>query len=111
MDQEFNKQRVMGEYYGYPQCCVDEWCASHPLFFSERPDVQQMASQEGFVPCIKHSEEIMEGKTKVEDLIQNRICPLPFPEQTSDIQVGNYLAKYVKKHTKNVKPKRRHDLG
>ena len=91
-----DKQRIMGEYYGYPKCCIDSWCKNHPQFYFDRPEVQQKASLEGFVPCLAHSHEIMRGEVTHEQLITDRICPTPFPDQGSDKDVDKYLAKYVK---------------
>lgn len=86
----------MGEYFGYPTCCIDSWCKNHPQFYFNRPEVQRQASVEGFVPCLTHSEEIVAGTVTHEELIANRICPTAFPDQGSDAQVDKYLAKYDK---------------
>ncbi len=92
----FNLQRVMGEYFGYPKCCIDEWCASHPVFFYMRPEVQQEAERGGFIPCLKHSKEIVASKVTHEALIENRICSVPFPDQPSDREVDKYIASKLK---------------
>jgi hypothetical protein len=58
-----------GDYYGYPRCCIKEFMETF-YTFGKRTDKQKKASNGlGFIPCVKHAEEILEGKIKVEDLI------------------------------------------
>ena len=64
-----------GKYFGYPQCCIDQFCAS-----LERTDEQRDASQgTGFVPCTKHSKMILTGHIRIKDLITGRQHNQPFP--------------------------------
>ena len=75
-------QKDSGIYYGYPKCCIKEFCNDLEigiLFVNKRNrKKRQMASKNGFVPCIKHARLINKDKIKIENLIKNRICPEPY---------------------------------
>jgi hypothetical protein len=67
-----------GDYYGYPRCCTKEFMET---FYKQKTIEQQKAGNgTGFLPCVKHAEEILAGKIKLTDLIlPTRKHPKPFP--------------------------------
>lgn len=66
-----------GIWFGYPVCCVDEFCGS---FLKGERMTARSIDNSGFIPCTHHSDQVKEGKIKIEDLIKDRLCPTPFPE-------------------------------
>jgi len=49
------------------------------MYFRDRPNIQLLASKNGFVLCLKHAKMIVDGKIKIEDLIlSTRKHPRPF---------------------------------
>ena len=58
-----------GKYYGYPECCILDFKEKFPLKFESKSDEQKRAAKYGFIPCPVHAREILEGKTRIEDLI------------------------------------------
>lgn len=82
---------LAGEFFGYPQCCVQEW--QNIIRSGGLPGRSALIEfRRGFIPCMKHQKEILAGKFKTEaDLITDRICETPFPYGGSV-----ELLKYVK---------------
>lgn len=73
-----------GIYFGYPKCCIEAFCYHQK---GKPTDQQVEASQlKGFIPCPKHTEEILQGKTTLESLIQNRKHYFPFPNGSKRIK-------------------------
>lgn len=73
------RHRMLGEYFGYPSCCVDYFCND---LFQTRITAHQKAVKSlgyGFVPCEDCARKVVEGRVGVQDLIQNRICNTEFP--------------------------------
>lgn len=71
-----------GKYYGYPKCCIDAFANN----FDSITDDQKIAGKgTGFIPCPQHTEMILDGKIKLEDLIKNRAHKHPFPFDTVDV--------------------------
>lgn len=70
-----------GRYFGYPECCIRSFVRG-PIFASDRNPVQLKASNHtGFIPCVKHSKQVVSGKIKLEDLIlSTRKESKPFPK-------------------------------
>jgi hypothetical protein len=84
--------RASGNAYGYPQCCIDKFCQQTPEVLQRqgaptREDKLRFKAAQingkftGFVPCYAHAVQIIQGKIKLEDLIEKtkRTVPLPFP--------------------------------
>ena len=75
-----------GVYYGYPQCCIDEFIrpvkeTGKMASWKTRPKIQQDAAEHGFIPCQKHASRILSGKIKIHDIIlPSRRHNDPFPE-------------------------------
>ena len=80
----------IGRKLGYPECCIKEFGDDAPELMQKfHPTTEHQlrfkAAQidgvyTGFIPCIKHAQEIIAGKIKLADLIENRDEDLPpFP--------------------------------
>ena len=71
-----------GIYYGYPKCCIKEFlsdCDVGIMFLNKRNRRKRTKfAKNGFVPCRKHAILINRKEIKIESLIKNRICPIPF---------------------------------
>jgi hypothetical protein len=86
---------LTGKFYGYPQCCIDEFVNHFGPFFL-RPEEVQKTAQDGFLPCRNHAKEILSGKVKIEDIIKDRICSKPFPiDGMDDSGVEKELDAYI----------------
>lgn len=71
----------LGNYYGYPKCCQD-------CFFQKRmiekdltltQNQKYTSNRKGFIPCPKCADYLVENNLKIVSLINNRICPHPYP--------------------------------
>ena len=57
-----------GRFYGYPECCIQAFVESFDKFPNHVTEEQEIASEyKGFIPCIEHAKQILEGKIKLED--------------------------------------------
>lgn len=81
----FDYFRILGNYYGYPKCCVDQFCEEAglillDLILLDRKDRTEVSEHLGFMPCNKHTKRILEKKTTLRKLIgKHRKCPSAFP--------------------------------
>jgi hypothetical protein len=71
------KWAEMGLYFGYPDCCIKDFCERG---YKTTKEQQAVHNNYGFVPCPKCSQKILNGKETLESLIKNRICKTPFPQ-------------------------------
>lgn len=67
-----------GEYFGYPQCCIDDFKARLTAL-TISPEQEAVHFSVGFIPCQKHALQILAGEITQASLITNRQCDLPFP--------------------------------
>mgnify|MGYP006282196489 CR=1 FL=1 len=75
------KKYQTGDYYGYPRCCQDGFYEFLACKNKRSSDQRKAGNGTGFIPCVKHTEEILTGKLKLEDLIlPTRQHPKPFPK-------------------------------
>jgi hypothetical protein len=76
-----------GNYYGYPQCCIDSFTnLFDPKTRSEEQEKVHWDS--GFIPCREHALEILAGKTTLEALIlPTRQHPRPFKTEKPALRV------------------------
>jgi len=76
---KISSQHDIGNYYGYPKCCIKDFEK-----ILQRPNNLQckISKHSGFIPCMICCQLIIKDKIKIEDLIQNRICKIPFPNGT-----------------------------
>lgn len=69
--------QAAGEFFGYPQCCIDEFIANASQL-QEPTGTRKETANYGFIPCEKHSREILAGTLTHDQLITDRLSPLPF---------------------------------
>ena len=84
-------EKLQGEYYGYPKCCINYYL-KHAFvgkeavwwdkLFKKYPRADRKIGQTGFIPCPSHLARISAGKIEIEDLIVNRLCPSPYPDDS-----------------------------
>jgi hypothetical protein len=58
-----------GQYYGYPQCCIDNFIEIYREIKRRTNEQDRVHLFSGFVPCHKHALEILCGHTTLEALI------------------------------------------
>lgn len=81
--------RDMGKEFGYPQCCIDQFCSGVDFGRSDKLNKQDHVSGGyGFVPCDKHAIMIDKGEITLESLITERTHPIPFPNGINDTAFG-----------------------
>jgi hypothetical protein len=76
-DSEYTHLVAQGYMYGYPECCIIEFIEERFMKSVMSPLLIEN-NFSGFIPCIKHSKQIIKGDIKISDLIQNyRMTGLP----------------------------------
>jgi hypothetical protein len=84
----FNQTNVtfdLGLYFGYPMCCIKEFINDirNGRAPSLRTKLAGLNCEGAFHPCTKHTNDILKGYVKIENLIDSRVCPYPFPYRHS----------------------------
>lgn len=86
-----SENEFIGRELGYPQCCINEFCAQPPLVLktsgTSLSDEERLKAAHlngkytGFIPCKRHAQLILDKKITLESLItdRNTIYP-PFPQ-------------------------------
>lgn len=84
LQSEWREQNFeVGNDFGYPICCIDEFCKDHPLLLEHLPNTTERQNTEklrydmslidgeetGFFPCLSCAEKIKNGETTLEGLI------------------------------------------
>lgn len=103
MDAEWEKKA--GRFFGYPECCIDEFEARIILaevnggkYEKSYAEISGCSSHgTGFIPCKNHTDQILSGELRVEDIIKNRICSTPFPDGGSIEEFKKFM--YGKEET------------
>jgi hypothetical protein len=100
-----NKLVLFGKFFGYPECCTKYFLDTRSRH--SREEIVNKNSKNGFVVCPDHARQIEEGKTKIKDLIQNRICKTPFPKQNYELKdledfVDSNLSQFPKLFSPNT---------
>ena len=74
-----------GAYYGYPSCCIKNFEDNLLQPGHERNNMYKLnlnvSNQTGFIPCNEHTQQILDKKIVLEDLIVMRKCCIPFPNK------------------------------
>jgi len=68
-----------GAYYGYPECCqtyFDNRIITRNFVLTKN---QHLTHNNGFIPCVKCADYLIENKLPLQVLIKNRICSHKFP--------------------------------
>ena len=68
--------KKQGEFFGYPKCCVKAFLRR--VSGKKTKDKQLQVARAGFIPCAKHADKILKGETILENVIENRVCSIPF---------------------------------
>jgi len=72
-----------GAYYGYPSCCIKNFENNLLQPSRERNEIYKLnikvSKKTGFIPCNEHTQQILDKKIVLEDLIVMRKCCTPFP--------------------------------
>lgn len=72
-----------GVYYGYPLCCIKNFQDNLLQPGRERNEIYKLninvSKNTGFIPCNEHTQQILDNKIVLEDLIVMRKCGFPFP--------------------------------
>lgn len=78
-----NDLRYLGNYFGYPECCIEDFC--------KRPDASTITEVQravhngnGFIPCPSCAHKIITGVTTIQKLIdtEKRESDRPYPYGT-----------------------------
>ena len=70
---------IQGIYFGYPQCCIDDF-RKNVLSGIKMSTVNLKDNGTGFIPCNAHKTQIENGEITLEHLISNRYCKQSFPD-------------------------------
>lgn len=97
------RHRMLGEYFGYPKCCIDYFCNDPCQIRITTHQKAVKSLKYGYVPCDSCAKKVVEGRVEVQDLIQNRICISEFPhgrkwkidESKKVWRYGDYLRENV----------------
>ena len=93
----------MGKEFGYPQCCIDQFCSGNDFGQNDKLNKQYHIHQGyGFIPCDKHAEMIDKGDITLESLIDSRTHPIPFPNDITDEVFGEATVRAVLKKFLNI---------
>ena len=76
----YKRWEMFGKYFGFPKCCRKAFGKDDGHLKLRYKAGKLDGIGTGFVPCAWHAKHIVAGNARLEDLIKNRICPLPFPE-------------------------------
>lgn len=68
-----------GRYFGYPECCIKDFCERGYELTVEQELVHQNI---GFIPCPECAKKITKGEATLESLLIERECPDPFKKAT-----------------------------
>jgi hypothetical protein len=74
--QIINKWVVMGVYYGYPVCCIENFYYKGGTL---NKDQKKVHYNTGFIPCPECACKILKGGITLHELIKDRFCSIKFP--------------------------------
>lgn len=69
---------TLGNYFGYPECCINAFVAD--LQSGNSPAARKLDNS-GFIPCAECRQKIISNQAAISDLIVNRRSPLEFPKE------------------------------
>jgi len=76
MERQHTIIKRQGEFFGYPKCCVKAFLLR--VSGKKTKDKQLEAARAGFIPCAKHADKILKGEISLDNVIENRVCSVPF---------------------------------
>ena len=97
-----DKLILLGQFFGYPQCCVNEFVGNFVPYW-ERAEIVQLTMEGGFIPCPACAAKILSKEITIEGLIQNRICTVPFHQsktEQGDHQLNKEVDIFLEKRLK-----------
>ena len=102
--EDYCDKRKIGEYFGYPKCCIDNFIENIMKCDNiKKRNIRKIcvkaAGDDGFMPCIKHSEQILNNEINIKDVICDRKCEKPFPDDN-----GIDIIKFRNIHLEKIKP-------
>ena len=101
--QNLNRFSVIGKYYGFPQCCINEFSSGKSM------GKDRVFKGTGFIPC-EICNASLEKDYILKKIAQNRIHPLPFPEDNMDTFNENVFRMLISdKFTDNEKSFIKHE--
>ena len=88
--EDIKQWRQSGEYYGYPECCIQDFLnrataldyhypTDKNASVEISPEQDSVHKNYGFIPCHECAKKIIWESTTLEGLIKDRKCPNPFP--------------------------------
>ena len=84
-DEDIKYFYTVGNYYGYPKCCIDEFIFTRIKMKIKIPEkLIKISKNSGFIPCLKCCIKITNKNTQVKSLIKKRKCKLNFPYDGND---------------------------
>lgn len=89
-----DKQTLLGTFFGFPQCCVKEF-TNNPIPYWERLEIVQLTMRNGFVPCPECAAKVLTKKITLENLIQNRLCSIPFKVEENTHEEDRLMQKEI----------------
>jgi hypothetical protein len=94
-------KKKLGEYYGYPKCCVNHFVDN--ILYGKKSILEyqkkyvnnyEVSKHTGFIPCTRHTNLILKNKMCLEDLIRNRKCKKKFPND-NDHRIKQFRWKQI----------------
>ena len=68
---------ITGLYYGYPICCIIDFCKRGYKMTVEQKKFQ---NGNGFIPCPTCAKKLLSKQVTIKKLLKDRICQSPFPK-------------------------------
>lgn len=92
-----NMTEELGKYFGYPSCCIASYEEIQSNGGRKSPEQAYIAATSGggFIPCEAHAKQVIEEEITLHSLINNRVCPLPFPQEPPIEVIDDYLTESV----------------
>ena len=73
------REATLGVHFGYPACCIAAFIETNGA--AGNPLGGTVDEGTGFIPCPEHAQEIIDGKTTLKNLIEEREHSVPFPNE------------------------------
>lgn len=100
---KFNYICLTGCFYGYPLCCILHYYDSYS-FDTRKLTCEQkcidVSKNTDFIPCPCHTDDILNNKCKIEDLIdyESRKSKYDFPDDPDDVPLFVHFYEEYQNH-------------
>ncbi len=97
LEDEIRYHVDLGKFFGFLPCCIGEFVGEmremggFPMVM-ERRNAELRSRDYGMVPCSECAKKLDAGTMHRDELIRDRICSKPFPQQ-DHTQLQEYLKK------------------